>query len=50
MSADDYVAMLDTVGLDHGVLIQISVHGVDNGPIVEARDRLARLVVKDQDK
>ncbi len=39
VSADDYVAMLDTVGLDHGVLIQISVHGVDNGPIVEALQR-----------
>lgn len=42
VSADDYVAMLDAVGLEHGVLIQISVHGVDNGPIVQALQRHPR--------
>lgn len=31
--------MLDAVGLTYGVLIQISVHGLDNGPIVEALQR-----------
>ncbi|MDP3253549.1 MAG: amidohydrolase family protein [Hydrogenophaga sp.] len=36
VSADDYVAMLDTVGLAYGIVIQISVHGTDNGPIVQA--------------
>lgn len=36
VSADDYVAMLDAVGLEYGVLIQISVHGVDNGLIMKA--------------
>lgn len=39
VSADDYVAMLDTVGFDFGIAIQISVHGSDNGPIVEALRR-----------
>lgn len=39
VSADDYVAMLDTVGLAHGVLIQISVHGVDNRLILDALRR-----------
>jgi 2-pyrone-4,6-dicarboxylate lactonase len=39
VSAEDYVAMLDTVGLDFGVLIQISVHGSDNGPILDALRR-----------
>src|SRR5690606_9238903 len=39
VSADDYVAMLDAAGLRYGVLIQISVHGTDNGPIVEALRR-----------
>jgi len=36
VSADDYVAMLDTVGIAFGVVIQISVHGTDNGPILQA--------------
>ncbi|MDB5998838.1 MAG: GntR family transcriptional regulator, partial [Rhizobacter sp.] len=36
VSADDYVAMLDTLDLDHGVAIQISVHGNDNRLLVDA--------------
>jgi predicted TIM-barrel fold metal-dependent hydrolase len=39
VSGDDYVAMLDTVGLDFGITIQISVHGTDNGPILKALRR-----------
>ncbi|RYZ12240.1 MAG: GntR family transcriptional regulator [Comamonadaceae bacterium] len=39
VGAEDYVAMLDTVGLAHGVLIQISVHGTDNRLIVDALRR-----------
>lgn len=39
VSADDYVAMLDTVGLTYGIAIQISVHGTDNGPILQALSR-----------
>ena len=31
-----YVAMLDTVGFDFGVTVQISVHGTDNRMIVDA--------------
>ena len=29
-TVDDYVSLLDTLGLDHGVLVQVSVHGTDN--------------------
>ena len=36
---DDYVAMLDAVGLDYGVVIAISVHGSDNRLIAEALRR-----------
>ncbi|PZO18662.1 MAG: GntR family transcriptional regulator [Burkholderiales bacterium] len=39
VNADDYVAMLDTVGLAYGITIQISVHGTDNGPILQALRR-----------
>ncbi len=39
VSADDYVDMLDTLGLTYGIVIQISVHGTDNGPIVQALQR-----------
>ncbi len=35
-STDDYVAMLDTVGIQYGVVVQISVHGSDNRLLVEA--------------
>lgn len=38
-SADDYVAMLDTVGITYGVVIQISVHGTDNRLIAAALRR-----------
>jgi predicted TIM-barrel fold metal-dependent hydrolase len=31
-----YLAMLDAVGMAHGVLVQVSVHGTDNGLLVEA--------------
>ncbi|MBV8508916.1 MAG: amidohydrolase family protein [Xanthobacteraceae bacterium] len=33
---EEYVAVLDTVGLDYGIAIQISVHGNDNRLIAEA--------------
>ncbi|MWD25933.1 amidohydrolase family protein [Aquicoccus sp. SCR17] len=33
---EDFVAMLDTVGLTYGVLIQVSVHGTDNRVLVDA--------------
>jgi 2-pyrone-4,6-dicarboxylate lactonase len=36
---EDYIAMLDAVGLDYGIAIQISVHGNDNRLIVEALQR-----------
>lgn len=39
VSADDFVAMLDTVGISFGIAIQISVHGTDNGPILQALRR-----------
>lgn len=35
-TADDFVAMLDTVGLTYGVLVQVSVHGTDNRVLVDA--------------
>jgi len=39
VSDDDYIAMLDTVGLEFGITIQISVHGTDNGLILGALRR-----------
>lgn len=36
---DEYVAVLDAVGIAHGVVIQISVHGNDNRLIAEALRR-----------
>lgn len=38
-SPDDYIAMLEKVGIAYGVVIQISVHGADNRLIVEALKR-----------
>ena len=43
-SATDYIAMLDATGMTFGVLIQVSVHGTDNGVMLDAlRDHPARL-------
>lgn len=33
---DDFLAMLDTVGIQYGVVVQISVHGSDNRLLVES--------------
>jgi predicted TIM-barrel fold metal-dependent hydrolase len=38
-TVDAYVAMLDAVGIDFGVLIQISVHGADNRLIADGLRR-----------
>ena len=38
-SADEYVAMLDTAGIDYGVVIAVSVHGNDNRLITDALRR-----------
>lgn len=41
---ENHIAMLDAIGFQYGVLIQISVHGTDNGPILNAlRKNPARL-------
>jgi 2-pyrone-4,6-dicarboxylate lactonase len=43
-SVEQFVAMLETVGFDYGVVIQISVHGVDNRSLIDALRRFpARL-------
>lgn len=34
-TAEAYLAMLDAVGLHHGVLVQVSVHGLDNRLMLE---------------
>lgn len=33
---DAFIAMLDAVGLTYGTLVQVSVHGTDNRPLLEA--------------
>ena len=38
-SPDEYIAMLDTVGIAYGVVIQVSVHGHDNRLIADALRR-----------
>jgi predicted TIM-barrel fold metal-dependent hydrolase len=35
-SPSDFVAMLDRVGMQYGVVVQVSVHGTDNRLLVEA--------------
>ena len=35
-SGDDFVAMLNKVGLTYGVVVQVSVHGTDNRALVRA--------------
>lgn len=43
-TADAYLAMLDAVGLERGVLVQPSVHGFDHGAMIDAiRAHPARL-------
>src|ERR1700712_2621049 len=36
---EEYIAMLDAVGLTYGVLVQITVHGTDNSLMVDALRR-----------
>ena len=38
-SADQFINMMDILGIDYGVLIQISVHGTDNRLILDALSR-----------
>ena len=33
---ETYIAMLDTIGFDHGVLVQASAHGMDNSAMLNA--------------
>src|SRR5262245_13060848 len=35
-SAQQYIAMLDAVGMTYGVLVQISVHGTDNSVMLDS--------------
>ncbi len=46
---DQYLAMLDATGMDHGVLVQVSVHGTDNRLMLETlrahRQRLRGIAV-----
>lgn len=35
-STDAYLTMLDLLGFDRGVLVQLSVHGTDNGAMLDA--------------
>jgi 2-pyrone-4,6-dicarboxylate lactonase len=35
-TVDNYIDVLDVLGLTYGVLVQVSVHGTDNGCLVEA--------------
>src|SRR5262249_17545714 len=48
----DYVAMLDAVGLDRGVLVQTAVHGTDNRVVLDAiaahPDRLRAVALIDE--
>ena len=50
---EKYLAMLDTVGFDRGVLVQGSAHGRDNSAMLDAlshhRDRLRGVAVADAD-
>jgi len=50
-SSSSFVAMLDRVGVQYGVVVQVSVHGTDNRPVVEALraypDRLCGVAVVD---
>lgn len=52
-SSADFVAMLDKVGLQYGVVVQVSVHGTDNRLLVKALreypDRLCGVAVIDPD-
>lgn len=52
-SVDDYIAHLDTLGMDYGVLVQISIHGTDNRMLVDALkarpDRLRGIAVVSPD-
>lgn len=45
----EYLAMLDAVGMTHGVLVQVSVHGTDNGVMLDVlranRERLRGVAV-----
>jgi len=38
-SGADYLAMLDAVGMTHGVLIQVSGHGTDNSVLLDVLER-----------
>ena len=38
-SVEDYIAMLDTVGIEYGVIVPISVHGNDNRLLLTALSR-----------
>ena len=38
-SVDQYIAMLDTVGIEYGVVVQVSVHGHDNRLLLAALRR-----------
>lgn len=48
-TAERYLAMLDATGMEHGVLVQVSVHGTDNRLMVETlkahRERLRGIAV-----
>ncbi|WP_431017130.1 amidohydrolase family protein [Bradyrhizobium pachyrhizi] len=52
-SPADFVAMLDRVGMQYGVVVQVSVHGTDNRLLVKALreypDRLCGVAVIDPD-
>lgn len=51
VNAEDFLDMLDSVGLTYGVLVQVSVHGTDNRALVDALrahpDRLLGIAVAD---
>jgi predicted TIM-barrel fold metal-dependent hydrolase len=50
-SPGDFVAMLDKLGLTYGLVVQVSVHGTDNGALLDALrtypDRLKGIAVID---
>ncbi len=52
-SAEQYIAVLDAVGLTFGVLVQVSVHGTDNSLMLNVlrryRDRLRGVAVAPHD-
>lgn len=52
-SAEDYLHMLDAVGMTYGVLVQVSVHGVDNqlmrDTVAAHSDRLRGIAVVEPD-